>query len=49
MGKRLALLKVLGVESTPDGVEVEKRATEAAGAWRLRTPHLDLHSPGGAG
>lgn len=47
-GPLLALLKVLGVVATPNGVEVEKGAG-AAGAWRLRTPHLDLHSPGGAG
>jgi hypothetical protein len=36
-GVLLALLKVLGVEATPGGVCVERRAPAAAGAWRLRT------------
>lgn len=37
-GPLLALLRVLGIEATPDGVVVEPRAPAAAGAWRLVTP-----------
>lgn len=37
-GPLLALLRVLGVEATPEGVVVEPRAPAAAGAWRLTTP-----------
>jgi hypothetical protein len=45
-GPLLALFKVLGVEATAEGVRVDPHAPAAAGAWRLRTPHLDLR--GGA-
>jgi hypothetical protein len=41
-GPLLALFKVLGLEATAAGVGIEVRAPAAAGAWRLRTPHLDL-------
>jgi hypothetical protein len=44
-GPLLALFKVLGVETTADGVRVDGRAPVAAGAWRLRTPQLDLRPP----
>ena len=37
-GPLLALLRVLGVEATPEGVVVAPRAPAAAGAWRLATP-----------
>ena len=45
-GPLLALFKVLGLEATAEGVRVDPRTPAAAGAWRLRTPHLDLR--GGA-
>jgi hypothetical protein len=45
-GPLLALFKVLGVEATTEGVRVDPRAPAAAGAWRLRTPHLDLRGRG---
>ena len=41
-GPLLALFKVLGLEATAEGVRVDARAPAAAGAWRLRTPQLDL-------
>ena len=47
-GVLLALLKVLGVESTPNGVYVDPRAAAPAGAWRLDTPLVELRG-GGAG
>jgi hypothetical protein len=37
-GPLLALLRVLGIEATPEGIIVEPRAPTAAGAWRLSTP-----------
>jgi Glycosyl hydrolase 36 superfamily, catalytic domain len=37
-GPLLALLRVLGIEATPEGVVVAPRALAAAGAWRLATP-----------
>jgi len=36
-GPLIGLLKVLGIESTPDGVHVEPRTPEAARGFRLRT------------
>ncbi len=46
-GPLLALLKALGVESTPEGVAVLRPPPRAAGAWRLSTPLARL--AGGAG
>lgn len=37
-GPLLALLRVLGLEATPDGIASVRPAPEAAGAWRLVTP-----------
>ena len=41
-GPLLAVLKLLGVEATPEGVELRPRASGPAGAWRLTTPLATL-------
>ena len=36
-GPLLGLLKLLGIEATPNGVILQPRAASALGAWRLST------------
>jgi len=45
-GPLLALLKVLGVEATPEGISVTPRLPEGTGPWRLSTTLLDAESDG---
>lgn len=45
-GPLLALLKVLGVEATPEGIIVEPRLRKGAGPWRLSTALVDVESDG---
>lgn len=47
-GPLLGLLKVLGVEASPDGIAVTPRLPEDVGPWRLTTTLLDVESDGGS-
>jgi hypothetical protein len=45
-GPLLALIKVLGVEATPEGISVTPRLPEGFGPWRLSTALLNVESDG---
>ena len=45
-GPLLALIKVLGIEATPEGISVTPRLPEGFGPWRLSTTMLDAECDG---